>query len=130
MHENDWTEYIDLSGQLLQAFKIESFPTYIVLDKDGVMRLPLDPGLEKAPQQNCQMPSKQALKAGRLIRIWPPSPQVQKKKKFLRQTTLTALEWMEWCRIRIAAGRSPPMLKPVPRSLASKAARSRSYLQE
>jgi len=27
-----------LSGQVLEAFKIDSFPTYIVLDKDGVMR--------------------------------------------------------------------------------------------
>lgn len=34
----NWTEYIDLSGDLLERFKIESFPTYIVLDKDGVMR--------------------------------------------------------------------------------------------
>jgi thiol-disulfide isomerase/thioredoxin len=34
----NWTEYIDFSGEVLQAFKIESFPTYIVLDKDGVMR--------------------------------------------------------------------------------------------
>jgi len=34
----NWTEYIDLSGELLERFKIESFPTYIVLDKDGVMR--------------------------------------------------------------------------------------------
>ena len=35
----DWSEYIDLSDEVLQAFKIESFPTYIVLDKDGVIRL-------------------------------------------------------------------------------------------
>jgi thiol-disulfide isomerase/thioredoxin len=34
----NWTEYIDLPGEVLEAFKIESFPTYIVLDKDGVMR--------------------------------------------------------------------------------------------
>jgi thiol-disulfide isomerase/thioredoxin len=34
----DWTEYIDLSGEVLEAFKIDSFPTYVVLDKDGVMR--------------------------------------------------------------------------------------------
>jgi cytochrome c biogenesis protein CcmG/thiol:disulfide interchange protein DsbE len=34
----NWTEYIDLSGEILERFKIESFPTYIVLDKDGVMR--------------------------------------------------------------------------------------------
>ena len=34
----NWQEYIDLSDQVLQAFKIESFPTYIVLDKDGVIR--------------------------------------------------------------------------------------------
>lgn len=34
----NWTEYIDLSGEMLERFKIESFPTYIVVDKDGVMR--------------------------------------------------------------------------------------------
>jgi thiol-disulfide isomerase/thioredoxin len=34
----DWTEYLDLSGEVLEAFKIDSFPTYVVLDKDGVMR--------------------------------------------------------------------------------------------
>lgn len=34
----DWQEYIDLSEEVLEAFKIESFPTYIVLDKDGVIR--------------------------------------------------------------------------------------------
>src|SRR5262249_40230141 len=34
----DWQQYIDLSGKVLEAFKIESFPTYIVLDKDGVIR--------------------------------------------------------------------------------------------
>ena len=34
----DWSEYIDLSGTVQESFKIESFPTYIVLDKDGVIR--------------------------------------------------------------------------------------------
>lgn len=34
----DWQEYIDLSGEVQQAFNIDSFPTYIVLDKDGVIR--------------------------------------------------------------------------------------------
>jgi thiol-disulfide isomerase/thioredoxin len=34
----DWQQYIDLSGHVLEAFNIESFPTYIVLDKDGVIR--------------------------------------------------------------------------------------------
>jgi thiol-disulfide isomerase/thioredoxin len=34
----DWQQYIDLSGNVLESFKIESFPTYIVLDKDGVIR--------------------------------------------------------------------------------------------
>ncbi len=34
----DWSEYIDLPGEVLNAFKVESFPTYIVLDKDGVIR--------------------------------------------------------------------------------------------
>jgi thiol-disulfide isomerase/thioredoxin len=34
----DWQEYIDLAGNLNEAFKIESIPTYIVIDKDGVIR--------------------------------------------------------------------------------------------
>lgn len=34
----DWPDYIDLSEDVLRAFKIESFPTFIVLDKDGVVR--------------------------------------------------------------------------------------------
>jgi thiol-disulfide isomerase/thioredoxin len=34
----DWAEYIDLSGNVLHAFKVESFPTFVVFDKDGVIR--------------------------------------------------------------------------------------------
>jgi len=34
----DWWEYIDTSENVLKAFKIESFPTYVLLDKDGVIR--------------------------------------------------------------------------------------------
>jgi thiol-disulfide isomerase/thioredoxin len=33
-----WSEYIDLSGKVQESFKIDSFPTYILLDKDGVIR--------------------------------------------------------------------------------------------
>ena len=33
-----WSEYIDLGGTVLGAFNVDSFPTYIVLDKDGVIR--------------------------------------------------------------------------------------------
>jgi hypothetical protein len=34
----DWWEYIDLEGKVLEEFKVESFPTYVVVDKDGVVR--------------------------------------------------------------------------------------------
>ena len=34
----DWTEYIDLNGEVQEAFNVDSFPTYVVLDKDGVIR--------------------------------------------------------------------------------------------
>ena len=34
----DWSEYIDLEGRVLESFKVDSFPTYVVLDKDGVIR--------------------------------------------------------------------------------------------
>jgi thiol-disulfide isomerase/thioredoxin/Flp pilus assembly protein TadD len=37
-HRMDWPEYMDQSGQVQEAFQVESFPTYIVLDKDGVVR--------------------------------------------------------------------------------------------
>jgi thiol-disulfide isomerase/thioredoxin len=34
----DWSQYIDLPGQMLHAFNVDSFPTFVVLDKDGVIR--------------------------------------------------------------------------------------------
>jgi thiol-disulfide isomerase/thioredoxin len=34
----DWLQYIDLPGEVLHAFKVDSFPTFVVLDKDGVIR--------------------------------------------------------------------------------------------
>lgn len=34
----DWSQYIDLQGEILHAFKVDSFPTFVVLDKDGVIR--------------------------------------------------------------------------------------------
>jgi thiol-disulfide isomerase/thioredoxin len=37
----DWSQYIDLQGDVLHAFKVESFPTFVVLDKDGVIRFRL-----------------------------------------------------------------------------------------
>ncbi len=33
-----WSEYIDLSDKIQEAFKVDSIPTYVVLDKDGVIR--------------------------------------------------------------------------------------------
>jgi cytochrome c biogenesis protein CcmG, thiol:disulfide interchange protein DsbE len=34
----DWPQYIDLPGEVLRNFNINSYPTYIVLDRDGVIR--------------------------------------------------------------------------------------------
>jgi thiol-disulfide isomerase/thioredoxin len=34
----DWPDYIDLTEEVQKAFKIDSYPTFIVLDKDGVIR--------------------------------------------------------------------------------------------
>ncbi|HKT48180.1 MAG TPA: redoxin family protein [Candidatus Acidoferrales bacterium] len=33
-----WTEFLDSSSQVSERFSIESFPTYILLDKDGIIR--------------------------------------------------------------------------------------------
>jgi len=57
----NWTEYIDLSGEILQSFKIESFPTYIVLDKDGVMRF-RQSGFGETTQQELEDAINKALK--------------------------------------------------------------------
>ncbi|HME11685.1 MAG TPA: redoxin family protein [Candidatus Acidoferrum sp.] len=33
-----WTEYLDLSGSVGYTFDVDSYPTYIVVDKEGVVR--------------------------------------------------------------------------------------------
>ena len=35
----DWPEYIDLSGNVLDRFDVESYPTFVVVDRDGIIRL-------------------------------------------------------------------------------------------
>jgi cytochrome c biogenesis protein CcmG/thiol:disulfide interchange protein DsbE len=34
----DWSEYLDSSGDVQKIFRVDSYPTYIVVDKDGVVR--------------------------------------------------------------------------------------------
>ena len=34
----DWPDYLDSTGEVLGTFKVDSFPTFIVLDRDGVVR--------------------------------------------------------------------------------------------
>ncbi len=34
----NWPEYLDSSEKIITAFSVEAFPTYIVLDRDGVVR--------------------------------------------------------------------------------------------
>jgi thiol-disulfide isomerase/thioredoxin len=37
-NQMDWSEYIDLDGKILDIFEIHSFPTYIVLDREGLIQ--------------------------------------------------------------------------------------------
>ena len=37
-HHMDWPEYIDLSDAVQETFEIDSFPTYIVIDPQGMIR--------------------------------------------------------------------------------------------
>ncbi|MGD1103279.1 MAG: redoxin family protein [Terriglobia bacterium] len=37
-HQMDWPEYIDLSGQVRELFDVHSYPTYVVVDRDGIIR--------------------------------------------------------------------------------------------
>jgi len=34
----DWPEYIDLTGQVRERFAVDSYPTYVVVDRDGIIR--------------------------------------------------------------------------------------------
>lgn len=34
----DWPEYIDLSGEVRELFEVHSYPTYFVVDRDGIIR--------------------------------------------------------------------------------------------
>jgi thiol-disulfide isomerase/thioredoxin len=34
----DWSEYLDVSGNVLDAFDVHEFPTFIVVDRDGIIR--------------------------------------------------------------------------------------------
>ncbi len=34
----DWPEYIDLSGKVREVFEVHSYPTYFVVDREGIIR--------------------------------------------------------------------------------------------
>ncbi len=36
-HHMSWPEYIDLDGQIAKLFEVPGFPTYVLLDRDGVI---------------------------------------------------------------------------------------------
>jgi thiol-disulfide isomerase/thioredoxin len=57
----DWSEYIDLQGNVLNSFKVESFPTYIVLDKDGIIRF-RQSGLSPSSEMDLEDSINKALK--------------------------------------------------------------------
>jgi thiol-disulfide isomerase/thioredoxin len=57
----DWTEYLDSSSTVLEAFKVDSFPTYIVMDKDGVIRF-RQSGLSSMTQGDLEEAINKALK--------------------------------------------------------------------
>lgn len=65
-HHMDWSEYRDNSGQVQEVFKINSFPTFIVLDRDGVIRF-RQSGLSEISQQELDEAISKALKR-------PPQP--------------------------------------------------------
>jgi hypothetical protein len=37
-HHMDWPEYLDRDDQVGEAFEVDSYPTFIVVDRDGVIR--------------------------------------------------------------------------------------------
>jgi thiol-disulfide isomerase/thioredoxin len=57
----NWSEYLDSSSELQEAFNIDSFPTYIVVDKDGVIRF-RQSGLSQDSQNDLEDAINKALK--------------------------------------------------------------------
>ena len=57
----NWPDYLDSSGTVQQAFKIGSFPTFIVVDKDGVIRF-RQSGLGSETQSDLENAINEALK--------------------------------------------------------------------
>jgi thiol-disulfide isomerase/thioredoxin len=57
----NWSEYLDSSSELQEAFNIDSFPTYIVVDKDGVIRF-RQAGLSQDTQNDLEDAINKALK--------------------------------------------------------------------
>jgi hypothetical protein len=57
----NWSEYLDSSSELQEAFKIDSFPTYILVDKDGVIRF-RQSGLAQDTQNELEDAINKALK--------------------------------------------------------------------
>jgi thiol-disulfide isomerase/thioredoxin len=57
----EWAEYLDSSGAVQKAFKIESFPTFIVVDKDGVIRF-RESGIGSETQDDLEEAINRALK--------------------------------------------------------------------
>jgi len=37
-HHMDWPEHVDLKGDTLRTFNVEAYPTFVLIDKDGVIR--------------------------------------------------------------------------------------------
>jgi thiol-disulfide isomerase/thioredoxin len=56
-----WREYLDLTGEVRSQFEIDSFPTYIVLDKEGVI-LFRQSGLGESTQRELEDVIEKALK--------------------------------------------------------------------
>lgn len=57
----DWPDYLDSSGTVQGAFEIGSFPTFIVVDKDGVIRF-RQSGLGSETQSDLENAINQALR--------------------------------------------------------------------
>jgi len=64
----DWPEHVDASGDVMTAFKVESVPTFVVMDKDGVIRFrqsgfgaPIQADLEEAISKALRSPMKAEL---------------------------------------------------------------------
>lgn len=73
-HHMDWPDYRDSSGEVQQDFNVDSYPTYIVIDRTGMIRFRQSGFSDLGSFQDIEGAIKKALKEKDEKNMQPPTP--------------------------------------------------------